>query len=319
MGIDTSFHPVDVPLVRERLLPFIAGEGGDDGLDDLLDRAVRIRRTQHRAKQWAIAALKAARDGGSDLVHSELHVWGRPFLIAGDDPGQVAADVLRWRDTPREGADELAREMIARIDPALAGLVRPEDEEEQGEEEMRRELSWRLCLLRAAGAALRAGQASVRAPDGEEHPPDELLCREVPLIVVAFAAALTPGWMSRGYTWPTGLCDDAGIATPAFHEPTALFSSLRDAFPGLEWFSHPTIVENYMVGGMVDADDVPAARAFLIRERATLLASAEREDWAEACAVELDKIDEALALAERLGFGFCEATEIYSGPMGWLN
>ncbi|WP_345626622.1 serine/threonine-protein kinase [Rugosimonospora acidiphila] len=321
MGYDTSFHPVDVNLVATRLLPYIAGHGGDGDLDDLIARAVLLRRVRFRAKSWALGALEAFEKRGIDGPDPDLIVWGRPFFIVADEPGQVVADVLRYLATPPDDVDELAREMVARIDPGLAGTVRPDpDGTLPDDAELARSLSRRMRVLRASAAALAGGVATVRDPDGdEEFEAAVLLAREVPLSVLELAAALTPGWMSRGYTWPTSLCAAAGVPATGFAAPEALFAPLRELFPGIGWFSEPTITENYMVGGLVAPGDVARVRAELSARRDALLEPPGREGWAGIAADNLLKIDEALALAGHLGFGFAEATEVYSGFEGELN
>jgi hypothetical protein len=319
MGFDTSFHPVDVALVRDRLLPYIAGDGADDDLDDLVGRAVALRRVRFRAKSWALGAHQAAEKLGIDGLVSDVHVWGRPFFVVADGPDEVAEAVLRYVATPLDGVDALAKEMAGRIDPRLADGLAPDDSGRlPGDEELGQKLRWRLGLLRASGAALRAGGRPVRDRD-QEHDAAQLMAREVPFSVVEFAACLTPGWMSRGYVWPTTLCSAAGVPATGFTAPEPLFAALRERFAGIDWFSAPTITENYMVGGFVAAADVSGARAALTANRAVLLEPPRADDWDDYALANLVKIDEALALAERLGHGFCEATEIYSGFEGNLN
>jgi hypothetical protein len=322
MGFDTSYQPVDLGLVEGRLLPYLAGTGGEGDLDDLVGRAVAVRRTRFQAKAWALGLLRAARERDIEGFAADVHVWGRPFLITGDDPAGVAEDVLRWLETPPGEVPALAREMISRLDPGLAGAVEPDRDGTLPEDDavLARHLTWRLRLLRASAAALRAGETTVRDADtGKEHDAAALLRREVPFSVVEFAACLVPGWMSRGHTWPTRLCGAAGTPAEEFRPPVALFALLRDAFPALDWFAPPTITENYMVGGLVLPGDVPAARARLRAVRERLLAPPGDAEPDAYAAGELVKADEALALAERLGLGFCEATEIYSGFGGELN
>ncbi|MFV2173474.1 hypothetical protein ACFHW2_28035 [Actinomadura sp. LOL_016] len=141
-----------------------------------------------------------------------------------------------------------------------------------------------LRILRGAALALRAGEPTVRHPDGREFDAADLPAREVPFNLLAFAAALLPGWMSRGRTWPTALCADAGVDDGGFGPATALTGLLREEFPGL---GRPpeegTIVANYMVGGMVAAPEVAGARAALARHRAEL----------DCDATDLRKLDEA--------------------------
>lgn len=321
MGFDTSYHPVDLALVEDRLLPYIAGAGADSDLADLVARAVEIRKTRFVAKQWALGALSAATSLGITALDSQLHVWGRPFFIVADTTDRVVEDTLRYLATPPDGVEALAHEMLARLDPALAGKVEPSTTGHLPDDAaLAHELMWRMRLLRASGAALRAGEATVSDPDsGRTHHPGRLMDREVPFSVLEFAATLHPGWMSRGYTWPTRLYAEAGLDAAEFTAPEPLFAALRDAYPGRDWFSAPTIDENYMVGGFVDAAQVQAARARLTENRDALLRPATAEGWADSCAVDLTKIEETLAFAAHLGFAFCEATEIYSGFGGVMN
>ncbi|MEU8133456.1 hypothetical protein [Streptodolium elevatio] len=321
MGFDTSFHPVDLALVQDRLLPYIAGVGDDDGLDDLLDRAVAVRRTRFEAKQWAVGAIDAAKGLGVDAFDTRLHVWGRPFFVTGDDPAQVVHDIGRYLAATPEEVPALAREMLDRLHPGLAAHATPSTEgviPEAGA--LREHMSWRMRILRAAGAALRSGAPTVRDPDtGREHPPGVLIDSEVPFSVVEFAAIFHPGWMSRGYTWPTRVCATAGVDDVGFGLPTPLYDALAEVFPSRDWAAEPTITGNYSVGGLVPPHAVAAARANLRTHRDELLAPAHADGWGHDLATDLTKVDEAMAYAEAHGFAFCEATEIYSGMEGSLN
>ncbi|MDG9718725.1 hypothetical protein [Streptomyces sp. DH24] len=313
MGFDTSYHPVDMRLIESRLLPYLAGHGDDGDIEDLVERAVRIRRTRFRAKAWALGVSKAVPDAGESAFDSQLHLWGRPFFIIGEGVGSVVEGLRRYLSAPDlDAVDAIAGEMAGRIDPALSGRVEP-DPGGQLPDDAALADSFRLPLriLRGAAVALRAGQRTVRHPRGErEFDAARLLAQEVPFNLLDFAAALLPGWMSRGYTWPTRLCADAGLPAEGFTDASALTGLLREQFPALDWPVLPdTIVANYTVGGLVPAPDVPTARAQLARERARL----------DCDGLELRKLDEALGVAEHLGFAFCEATEIYSGFEGNLN
>ncbi|WP_436771051.1 hypothetical protein, partial [Yinghuangia sp. YIM S09857] len=318
MGFDTSFHPVDLSMVRERLLPYIAGTGDDGDLDDLLDRAVAVRRTRFEAKQWAVGAIHAAKGLGVDAFDTRLHVWGRPFFVTGDDPAQVTHDVGRYLAATPDEVPALAREMLGRLHPRLAAETTPSTEGVIPDDAALREhMSWRMRILRAAGGALRNGRSVVRDPDtGREHTPGDLIDSEVPFSVLEFVAMFHPGWMSRGYTWPTRVCAEAGVDDVGFGAPVPLFDALTEAFPGRSWVAAPTITGNYAVGGLVPPHAVGEARANLRTNRGALLAPAEADGWGDSLATDLAKTDEALAYAEAHGFAFCEATEIYSGMEG---
>jgi hypothetical protein len=67
------------------------------------------------------------------------------------------------------------------------------------------------------------------------------------------------------------------------------------------------------------AESVGGAKANLITNRDTVIHAAEEKMGPADWGLEVRKIDEAFALAQHLGMGFCEATEIYSGMEGNLN
>ncbi|MFH8491204.1 hypothetical protein [Streptomyces longisporoflavus] len=311
MGFDTSFHPLDLPLIERRLLPFLAGRGQDDDIDDLVVRAVEIRKVRFRAKAWALGVQDYALDHDQVPFEAHLHVWGRPFFITGDGPEQITQDLQRYLAAPADGVDAIAAEMVNRLDPALARRIEPDTTGKlPGDDALANSLTTPLRMLRGAAIALRNGERHVRRQDGREFDAALLLTREVPYCAVEFAAALLPGWMSRGYTWPTRLCTEAGLDTPGFTAPTALTGLLRQEFPHLQWPTPPaTIVSNYAIGGLTPAPSVPATRAYLAAHRHEL----------KCDALDAQKINEAMGVAEHLGLAFCEATELYSAMEGNLN
>jgi hypothetical protein len=321
MGYDTSFHAIDLGLVQTRLLPFIAGQGSEHDLDDLLAQAVALRKVRFRAKAWALGALSAARARGIDGLDPSIHVWGRPFFVVADGADEVVEAVLAWLATPLDEVDSRAKQMADRLAPGLGDAIEPDTGGHlPADENLRAGFIGRLKLLRAATGAARAGARTVRAaPNGKEYDAVGLLAREVPFSVLLLASELTPGWMSRGPTWPTRLYEKAGLSPENFSAPHPLYALLRDSLPSVDWFAESTITQNYMVGGLVRPEQVAAARVGLATQHDELLAPASAEGWGDSCAKELTKIDESLALAARLGLGFCEATEIYSGFEGDLN
>lgn len=315
MGYDVSFHPVPLELIQERLIPYLLGEGS---LEDLLQTAVRRVRVRARAKAWAQAVQRL--ESPPRRFDPSLHLWGRPFFLVVDDTdGALDAYEQYLRATP-EQADALAAEQLHALAPGLtegvrARLVAPP---EPAEDALRGELLWRLDILRQAVAAVRQGQPQIEA-GGRVHDPSALLRREVPFAVLSFAAALYPGWMSRGATWPSGLLDEVPLPTrPFFDRPTALLGKLPAGLPAQGWFLYPTIVENFMVGGLTSPSYAGPLRRYLVDHQGALL-SAQPEGGREELRRELRKIDEALAMAQRKGWAFTEATELYSAAQGQLN
>jgi hypothetical protein len=310
MGYDVSYHSVDVALIHERVLPYVLGATPDEGIDDLVSAAARLRRIRWRAKAWALGARN--RMHGEDAFR---YIWGRPLFITSGDPDAVAGDVVRYlRMSTEDDVDPVAQGMLANLEPSVDAVTPLDPGYYPGsEEDLRDEVSAGPRALRAAVAALRAGADRVPGlrPDAS---PGEILGTRAVFDLVEFAAMLTPGWMDRGRGWPTHLAAEAGLGQPpGFGPPEPLIAPLRAEFPSVKWHLYDSIIENYMVGGFVAPADVPAVRAWLARHRERILATAPH------VGLSLSKIDEALALAARLGHGFCEATEIYSGFEGRTN
>ncbi|MBX3249664.1 MAG: hypothetical protein KF901_20980 [Myxococcales bacterium] len=308
MGFDTSHHPVDDGVVA-RLTEYIVGRGS---IDDLVAEAVRLEKVRFRANAWGLGVSKLRREGRFDPF---LHVWGRPFFVTveGDAVGEA---IDRYLDARTDAeVDAIAKEMLRALDPALADEVEPSNEGSLPDDEaLAIGLRASLDLIRAAWAAPRGG--TVVVPSGEAVPAEELLWREVPLTVLTFAAHLRPGWMDRGYVWPTVLLGEAGVETSLFETPEPLLGPLLDRVDQ-RFFLHTTILENYMVGGYVAAAKVPALRALLEEHQETLVAvhdgpSAEMQ-------LSVAKLLEAVRDAERRGLAFAEATEVYSGFSGIMN
>lgn len=289
MGFDTSFHPLDDRLLRARILPFLRGESE---IDDLVEEAVRLRAVRFRAKAWALGAHTAGK------VDRRV-VWGRPFFVPAEDPAQIGPTIDRWLTVSRDDADDLARELIGdvAVSPDEGGHL-------PGDDDLRASMRYGLDLVREA-VANPGGE--VETADGRALEADEVVARELPLVVVEFLGQLRPGWMARG-VWPSGILQAAKA------EHTRWFSAPRFLFEGIEVadpFVLDTLVENDMVGGFVPHEKVGDLRHVLAKNLDRI-----GDDWARD---EMRSVIEALAESDRLGFGFVEATEIYSGMTGSLN
>jgi hypothetical protein len=316
MGYDVSYHPVDVELLHERVLPFILGQTTEDDIGDLVGTGMRIREIRWRAKAWALGARH--RMGRYDPF---LYVWGRPFFITSADADAVAEDVLRYLGMFGVAeVDDVARAMADALGPSDTPAA-PNDPGHYplDDERLRYEVVGALRVLRRAVAALRAGEERVPGLKTDRAPAD-LVAGNAAFDLIEFASMLTPGWMDRGPVWPTRLVEDVGLDwPPAFgsHEP--LLAPLMAEFPDAKWDPAHTIEHNYMVGGLVAAADVPAARAWFAERRDRILAAEGIGVARDQFALTLTKIDEAMAMAARLEHAFCEATEIYSGIEGRPN
>jgi len=348
MGFDVSYHPVDLELVL-RLARHVAGQGS---IEELVDRACGLELRRFRAKAWALALINVqhaehdawreatARTGKGKTkkktddaatapemrtvrVDSNLHVWGRPFLITADEPLEVSAAIDSYLAATTNGEiDSLARQAIKRIAPGLEKELKPDLESgPPAKKELPGIVLRDLDVLPEVYESARRGKRTMTLPSGDSADPKRVLASSLPLLVLAFAARFRPGWMDRGHVWPSLLMHEVELAPQRFFEPPrALFGALLEELPSSVGKQlSATITENYMVGGLVPAGRVPDLRRLLLDKREALVGKPRKDGWAEECLVSLRKIDEALADAEQRGLPFAEATEVYSGPLGIMN
>ena len=139
MGFDISSHPIDVALIKQRIIPFI--RGGEHRLDDLVARAARLNCIKYRANSWGLGLLQydmATQDRQRKLgitrtvrVHkpqgrvarilgrprafkdvtipqvtgipgfdSDLSVWGRPFFIVAETTDEALEGLNTYLTLP---------------------------------------------------------------------------------------------------------------------------------------------------------------------------------------------------------------------------
>jgi hypothetical protein len=327
VGYDVSFHPVDVAFIHERVFPYIRGERS---IDDLVAQAVRIARVRFRANAWGLGVLACeqaqrassrSRKGQEKppalavkvpkTFKSHLHVWGRPFFITQDRPADISAAIDQYLAAAPEQVDELARRMLRHLDPDLVEAVIPDEGGVLPEEERLAEgIQQEIALFRECYQARKTHQ-QVTIPSGETASPRELFAYNFPLAVLDFAAHFRPGWMARGRVWPSYLLSEANLYVEGiFETPAALFRPILEEIPEIADHLEPTITQNYMIGGYVPADKVPALRR---------LFEENQDHFPDECRLDVQKILEAVRDAELRRLAFAEATEIYSGIEGIMN
>jgi hypothetical protein len=303
MGFDTSFHPVDF-AVCQRLHPYILGDAGPDSIEDLVRDAVRIAKVRFRANAWGLGATKA---NPPPSFQSHLHVWGRPFFVTGEGTERIASGIDVYLSAQPSEVDEIARSMLDGLEPGFAARVRPDEGGSLPDDAgLARSIRGRVDVMRDCVAAIRAGRPTVMLGDRALDAAG-VLGRELMDVVVEFAAAVRPGWMSRGHTWPTALLQ-GHEARKLFIANVAPVMPIYKTFGQLRWASADSIYENYMVGGCLSPKDIPAVRS--------ALSAVPIQPGLE---LERRKLDEALADAAHRNLPFAEATEIYSGMNGIMN
>lgn len=278
---------------------------------------------------------------------SDLSVWGRPFFVVGEGYEEALAGFetyLRLPSAADEGVDAVVRSMLARLDRKRADLVPQIRLEEArildpfyplqdhvilsaegadyGADEVEADLRARLEQMRNIYSKRHTDEL-IPLSDGEEYHASELM-GNLPLEIITIAASVLPGWMGRGYVWPTALFGKIGVdVSGLFETPAWLFEPLVRATPESRYDFETTIQQNYTLGGAVRPEKVPALIDLLQKHRRQLItawsAAEEDEENIEEMSADFEKILEPAIYAARHGFGFIEATEIYSGIGGVMN
>jgi hypothetical protein len=396
MGLDTSAHPVDVALFRDRLIPFVK-----DGnpIDDLIERAARRALLADRAATWRFAALRFTSDlrraqeavvpqvtehyadpqhkvsfigrllgqkqrmseytrpervPGLPGYDSDLAAFGRPFFLPAGGTEAVLALYGRYLKAETEAQiDAVAREMVAVLNASALNFpegTRPEvvaatkallpfDKHIQP---VRDESDGPPPTLAAHEQALRRGAELCRVifqnrdiakplPEQFLHPEDvEAGSRPardylpgLPLRIAGFAAALMPGWMSRGYGFASSLFHEIGVkADHIFETPEPLFADLVNAAPQIRKVLDTTIADNFSLGGYVPPPKMQAFVDLLTKHRREMILAfhtGEPPADIEEMAADYAKVIEPATYALQNGYGYLEAAEIYSGALGWAN
>lgn len=280
----------------------------------------------------------------------DLSVWGRPFFIEADSTEAVLAAHARYMACASdEEVDQIARAMVAHLDtrrhqvpPGLQPEVLqvlaqhgpwldhlPELDPEDAIPVPTPQLM--ADRMRAKLQAFQQGwrqrddeDASVFLPWMEEDASASDLALQAPHFLVGLAAQLQPAWTGRGYVWLTALFEKIAVDLSDLVEaPTALFEEMLQAHPSLAERLQPAIFENDCLGGYVPPDKVPALRARVEQHRRDLVLAWMDGEVPEGVGEDLDelatdfkKLLEPIALAERLGHGFLEASESWTGVMG---
>lgn len=283
--------------------------------------------------------------------NTDLSVWGRPFLIVADSVDESLAAFEQYMQCTQQdlaAVDRIAATMLARLDakkggwpanahPARVAMyeaayplarhlpqLKKKDQAPADPGKTRRRWEKVLEAYRE-GWAQRDSKRKIKSEVFDELARARDVAMEAPYILLNLAAQVLPGWMARGTVWPTQLFEKIGVSVShVFETPKALFEPLVRAFPAIEENFRTTIIMNHSLGGYVRPENVSTLRALLEKhQRELIYAFVEPHEMVRAdperLATDYTKILESVTFAERKGYGFIEAAEIYSGFLGVLN
>lgn len=306
-------------------------------------REARDKRNQSRGMfQKLIGSDKPENDPSLafDLpgFSTERSVWGAPFFICESDLAKVSDLVDQYLGATEETVDEIVKGQLACVDRQIDQAVQADrireiiggsvventhpksDESELSDQEIIHSVRWKMDLFHDAYQAYGTGK-KVRDGQGQEHDPKGLFASDFPLAVLEFAAFFRPGWMARGYGWPTLLFEEASIPwTQWFKQPTPMFAPLIHDVPEIEKCLTNSIEENYSLGGYVSADLVPEVSDIFETQLPIIRQHKHSQNWTDDDLQPfVEGIRWALQDAKQRGLGFVEATEVYSAPFGIMN
>lgn len=342
MKATVSFHPVRLGFFDETIQPLVAGRKVNP--EGYLNDALRFRRHAHRARRYLLAleerlvASEPPRaDPGAGLLQSfrarlqrldhredefvgrlrnavdpDLHLHGRPFLIAEGSAARVAERVEEYRTAPDgDAADDLALEQLAVLGPDIAKGIDPVDGLE-----LSADLAYRADLLAKLKDLYDIAHAARRGetwgPGGRRRrPAREILIDELPYRAVWLHARAVPFWIARDVDGLETVCRAAGVPPPEFIvPPRRLFAEACEEFPDLKDALHVELQGPRDAAAFVAPAEIPELVEFLSASGSRIIQAASRAGEGPACTVLLRKIRECAAYAQRTGAGYLEASGI---------
>ena len=337
-----SFHPLDTGFFDEMIAPLVAGRKVNP--ERFVGEAVRLRKNAWHVRRYA-RALESALAGATppeaaadakpwsrvksffdrfdfrpeetsrraaQAVEPDLHLCGRPFLVAEDSATKVAEIVERFAAAPSpDAAEAIAKEQLTRLDPELGRLLVPEDGAEISADLLhRRDLLAGLAAIRSLADAARRGVPWGEG-DASGKPAVEVLRDEIAWRALALHARIVPFWVGRDVDGLETVCAAASVPPPEALVPARrVFAGLCEEFPDFGPTLGIEITRPRQVGAYVAPDDVPSLLEFLGEVGARIIQVAARHGEGAACSVLLRKMRECATYAKRRGFGYLEASGI---------
>lgn len=339
-----SFHPLDMAFFDATIASLASGRKIDP--EPFVAEATRVRKIHWKVRSTsraietvlAVAGPPPPPDGAGlwgnvkaylekfdwrpdDLtkrvlqsIDPDLHLYGRPFLVAEASLAKVVETVDRYREAKTPAAAEaIAKEQLGHLDPELAQALEPEEGPDLSSDFLHRaDLLAALARIHEIASAARAGKTF---SDGkaEARPANEVLRDELPWRAVSLHARLVPFWTARDVDGLETVCRAARVLAPDMLVPAwRPFAMACEEFPDLKASLHQEVRGDRDVGAFVSPEDVPRLLEFLSAEGARIIEAAAREGEGQACTTLLRKIRECAAYAEKHGLGYLEASGILS-------
>jgi len=337
-----SFHPVEPDFFHEVVQPLVAGQKIDP--EPYLARAMKMRIASWAARRYVhsmdllleMSVPPPPPTGGTlwekvrsrmevfdfkadplatrvkHAVVRDLHLLGRPYLIADASPEKVGEVVDAFcRADSAAVVDQLVDDQLERMNPKLGGRIQPEsDSEVPPDMGYRAELMETLKEIHDLSSAARKGEVWT-THDGSREPASTLLPARLPWQAMWLHSRIHPFWMGQDVDGLETICKATGIASPDDLVPAvSLFGDACDDFPKLRDELHHEITADRSIGGYVPPEGTGRLVEFLKQNGARIIQAATRQGEGTRCTVLLRKIRECATYASRQGLGYLEASGI---------
>lgn len=349
MGYDIGFHSVDLEDITSA---FDYVFGNSDSLD-YAKRAIIAGRSRFIANAWGLGVLQIKSElfgqcldqidaevknntpgilgkllgkkapkpdyKNIDLTQtigsfdSDVHVWGRPFLIA--DEQKIDVLIKHYMCASSEEVERIAHGQIKVFNPSLLSQVKRDGGKIPDDREVLRNAKWKLDIMRKAVSKF---PSSFSDSDGNEHDSKSLLENELNFVVLESVSIVNPTWMDRGTIWPSLLFSNIDINPSYFRSFSELYSD-GQFLPKISFRKDKTIRDNFSVGTVVLPSDVQRFREDLAFHRHSIVQFAQKDGWDFHCEQVLQKIDECTNFAIKHNHAFVESSDIFSGPLGVIT
>ena len=335
-----SFHPIDVRFYDELVQPLLAGEKCNpeswieraqrreisawyvaqtvDIIEHLMDQIepppapegstlwvrvrTRLERFDHRPPRGSVLLARH--------IDPELHLYGRPFLIAEQSAEKVADVIDEFLEAEGpETAQSLIVQQLMRLDPELPRhMGEPSQAPATNASRYRTELLKQLRQLFDLAQAARSGDSFGRL-GGERRPARDVLRDELPWMTLVLHARANPYWIARDVDGLAGICSVAGLDVPvALSPPWPLFGEAMLDFTELEAALDGDLSHPNRIGLWVAPDDVGELLAFVNAKGSQIIKIAGEFGEGARIASVLRKIRECLRYAELKGLGYLEGS-----------
>lgn len=335
-----SFHPIDVVFYDELIQPLLAGAKVNpeqwieraqrqlisswyaartvDVIEHLMEQLepppapegstlwervrTRLERFDHRPPRESVLLART--------IDPELHLYGRPFLIAEQSAERVAEVIDEFRDVEGpESAQSLIVQQLLRLDPELPrrldiGIEAAPTNPTRFRTDLLNQLRQVFDLAQAA----RAGDAFGRM-GGDRRPAREVVRDELPWMTLVLHARANPYWIARDVDGLAGICAVAGLEVPpVLAPPWRLFGDAMLDFTELEVGLDGDMTRPERLGCWVGPEDVPEMVSFLNANGSRIIKVAGEFGEGPRIASVLRKIRECLRYAELHDQGYLEGS-----------